>query len=119
MAADVLGACGDTLPLYSGADELTCQLRVMGASGCISVLSNVAPRSAALIAGGPLDQAAQEQLRMMPLIRLLFREVSPIPLKAALKLMGICENVLRLPLVCAGEGTVKALKEKMEELGLI
>ncbi len=119
LAADVLSACGDDLPLYSGADELTCQLRVMGASGCISVLSNVAPRSASLIAGGELSEAAREQKRMMPLIRLLFREVSPIPLKAALHMMGICENVLRLPLVRASAQTEDLLKEKLKELELI
>ena len=119
FALDLIEACGDDLPLYSGADEMTCQLRVIGGVGCISVLSNAAPESAAVIAKADLETAAREQKRMIRFVRCLFKEVNPIPIKAAMNALGLCENVLRLPLVPMGEENRALLLAEMRRVGLL
>ena len=102
-AADIRALCGDALPLYCGSDEITVPMLSIGASGVVSVLSNVVPQAVALLtrfwASGAAPMAASLQLQYQPLIRLLFRQVSPIPVKAAMAALGLCENSLRLPLV--------------------
>ena len=102
-AADIRAACGDRLPLYSGSDELNVPMLSIGAAGLVSVLGNLVPeqtvKMAAAWAAGDTNTAMVLQLTYQPLIRLLFRQVSPIPVKAALAAMGLCENSLRLPLV--------------------
>ena len=86
----------------------------MGGSGVISVLSNLLPTKtrdlidAAL--DGDFDTAADLQLRLLPLIELLFSEVNPIPVKAAMKLIGYDCGDCRLPLTAASPSTVKKLK---------
>ena len=101
-AADILALCGEKLPLYCGSDELTVPMLSIGASGVVSVLSNALPDAVISMtqawAAGNTAKAAALQLRYQPLIRLLFRQVSPIPVKAAMAAMGLCENSLRLPL---------------------
>ncbi len=119
FALDIVAACGDDMPLYSGADELTCQLRVIGGIGSISVLSNMLPQNAAIIAKSNLIEAAREQKRLIKLIRCLFREVNPIPIKAAMNAMGLCENILRLPLFPMGRDNEAVLLHEMKELKLI
>ena len=75
----------------------------MGGAGCISVLSNVIPAETVAITqrffAGDVAGAAQLQCRYMPLIRALFCESNPIPVKAAMAALGYCDNYLRLPLV--------------------
>lgn len=119
FALDLIAECGGDLPLYSGADELTCQLRVIGGAGCISVLSNAMPESAATIAKADLETAAREQTRLIRLVRCLFKEVNPIPIKAAMSFMGLCENVLRLPLVPMSRENAEILKAEMRRVGSI
>ena len=119
FALDLIAECGGDLPLYSGADELTCQLRVIGGVGCISVLSNAVPESAATIAKADLETAAREQTRLIKFVRCLFKEVNPIPIKAAMNFMGLCENVLRLPLVPMSRENAEILKAEMRRVGLI
>ena len=101
-AIDILALCGGDLPLYCGSDEITVPMLAAGASGVVSVLSNALPEVLVQLtrewAAGNVGSAAALQWRYQPLIRLLFRQVSPIPVKAALAAMGLCENSLRLPL---------------------
>ena len=101
-AIDILALCGGALPLYCGSDEITVPMLAAGASGVVSVLSNALPEALVQLtrewAAGNMGSAAALQRRYQPLIRLLFRQVSPIPVKAALAAMGLCENSLRLPL---------------------
>ena len=92
----------DTLPLYSGNDDLTLPLVAMGAAGCISVLGNVLPHSAAALCNALLqdDLPAARQLHyaMLPLMKALFCEVNPIPVKAAMSLVGFPCGSCRMPL---------------------
>lgn len=100
--ADVLHAARGALPLYCGNDDLIAPMMAAGAVGAISVVANVLPLQAAAITRAALSgctaQAADAQQALLPLIRALFVQVSPIPVKAALSMLGQCEDVLRLPL---------------------
>lgn len=94
---------GDRLDIYSGNDDQIVPILSMGGAGCISVLSNVIPAETVAITqrffAGDVAGAAQLQCRYMPLIRALFCESNPIPVKAAMAALGYCDNYLRLPLV--------------------
>jgi len=68
---------------------------------------------------GDVESAARWQLKLLPLIHALFSEVNPIPVKAALSLMGLCENRLRLPLIPLSDENTEKLKAEMRKLGLI
>ncbi len=101
-AQDLLQACGETLPLYCGNDDAITALMAMGASGAISVCSNIVPMQTRALThacmSGCFDDARNIQFALLPLIRLLFSQVNPIPAKAALSMMGLCHDALRLPL---------------------
>lgn len=88
--------------LLSGDDFTFAPLMFAGGDGVISVLSNVAPQMtvawAAAAAAGDRAAAVALQARLFPLVRYLFAEVNPVPVKAALAAMGLCANELRLPL---------------------
>lgn len=123
LASDMMRLSGDRIAFYSGADEVTVPLMALGALGVISVLSNVAPALTAELAGrmlsGQYREAAALQFNLMPLIHALFREVNPIPAKAALSMMGRCQDRLRLPLVPMGDANRALLKQELEALGLL
>ena len=119
QAADIRMLCGDFLPIYSGSDELSVQLRAVGSLGTVSVLSNLVPEAMVHITHDPLPAAAQCQIAMMRLIRLLFSEVNPIPIKAAMHAIGLCENVLRLPLVPMSAENEKLLLAEMRRLKIL
>lgn len=108
-------ACGDisqiarlaelgqgVIDIYSGNDDQIIPILSLGGIGVISVLSNVLPRETHDMVteylSGDREKALKLQLKHLPLMNALFWEVNPIPVKAALHAMGLCENVLRLPL---------------------
>lgn len=95
-------ACGDNLPIWSGNDDQITPAMSLGASGVISVLSNVVPMETQAMAlaalNGDFDTAAALQLELQPLIEALFSDVNPIPVKAAMKLVGFDCGACRLPL---------------------
>lgn len=107
--------CPDSFALWSGNDDLTAPILALGGQGVISVLSNVLPEQTQALAraalDGDFDTAADLQLRLLPLTEALFREVNPIPVKAAMKLMGYDCGTCRLPLTPASSETVAKLKE--------
>lgn len=88
--------------VYSGDDGITVPVMAMGGMGVISVVSNAAPRFTAEMTSaflsGDLKKVAKMQLDMLPLVRALFSEVNPIPVKKAMQLRGLCNGTLRLPL---------------------
>ena len=107
--------CPDGFSLWSGNDDLTAPILALGGQGVISVLSNVLPEQTQALAraalDGDFDTAADLQLRLLPLTEALFREVNPIPVKAAMKLVGYDCGTCRLPLTPASSETVAKLKE--------
>ena len=102
QAAELMRLCPNAA-VYSGNDDQTLPMMAMGAQGVISVAANVVPRQMARLTHamleGDLPAARREHTRLLPLMHELFASVSPIPLKAALAALGLCENEVRLPLV--------------------
>ena len=111
--AKIRAACPD-LQLWSGNDDQAAACMALGGDGVISVVSNVLPaETKAMIDAaldGDFDTAADLQVKLLPLIEALFREVNPIPVKAAMKLLGYDCGSCRLPLTPASSETVKRLK---------
>ena len=97
-----LSKVDNTLPLYSGNDDLTLPLMSLGAHGCISVLSNLLPHSTETLCQAILqnDLPAARSLHysLLPLMKSLFCEVNPIPVKAAMPLVGFPCGSCRMPL---------------------
>ncbi len=95
-------ACGADLPIWSGNDDQAVAAMALGAQGVISVLSNVMPYKTQAMANaalaGDFDTASELQCSMLPLIDALFSEVNPIPVKAAMAMIGFDCGGCRLPL---------------------
>ena len=123
QAIDVIRLCGDNLAVYSGEDTLTFSLMGLGGKGVISTVANVAPKEMAQLTqaclNGQWEKGRDLQLSLTPLIRSLFIETNPIPVKTAAALMGKCTSELRLPLTPMAEGNVQKLKRAMADFGLI
>ena len=113
---------GDKLDIYSGNDDQIVPILAMGGMGCISVLSNVIPAGTVAITdkffAGDVAGSAKLQCDYMPLVRSLFCERNPIPVKAAMAAMGYCENFLRLPLVPMEEDHYQTMIQRMRALGI-
>lgn len=119
---DKIRHVGGRLAIYSGNDDTVVPLMALGAEGVISVVANVLPEMVAQMAGsylaGEHATALDLQLRLMPVICALFAEVSPIPCKAAMEMMGLCGGELRLPLVPIGESSRVRLREALISVGV-
>ena len=111
------------LDLYSGNDNEIVPTMAMGGLGCISVLSNVIPKETCEIAkrffAGDIAGAAELQMRYVELINALFCEVNPIPVKAAMAALGMCEDVLRLPMTPMEPANRERLLSAMRKEGLV
>jgi 4-hydroxy-tetrahydrodipicolinate synthase len=109
--------------ILSGDDSLTLPMMSVGAVGVISVVSNMLPREltemthAAL--KGDFERAGRIHAKLFPLFKDLFCETNPIPLKAAMAMMGLCEETYRLPLVPMGDANRAQLKKTLLALGLV
>ena len=114
--------CGDELTLWSGNDDNTVPMMAMGAKGVISVAGNIVPAAVAklcaLCLSGEYAQAMALFARYNALFAALFLETNPIPVKAAMKLMGLDSGLLRLPLTEIGEEHLQALKQVMIDAGI-
>lgn len=111
----IRAVCPDHFAVWSGNDDQTAAVISLGGCGVISVLSNVLPVETQALAqaalDGDFDTAADLQIRLLPLVEALFAEVNPIPVKAAMKLIGYDCGDCRLPLTAASPATVKKLKK--------
>jgi len=123
QAIDVIRLCGDRLAVYSGEDSLIFSLMALGGKGVISTVANVAPKQTGELAEaclkGDWERGRALQFKLIPLIRSLFIETNPIPVKTALSLMGKCRGELRLPLTPMAEGNLKKLNQAMADFGLL
>ncbi len=111
------------MDIYSGNDDQIVPILSLGGIGVISVLANIAPKDVHDMVINFLDKKIEEatalQLKTMPLIKALFSEVNPIPVKAALGLMGYDVGGHRLPMTAMEENNKETLKSVMKEYGLI
>jgi 4-hydroxy-tetrahydrodipicolinate synthase len=121
--SDIRRLCGDRLTILSGDDSLVVPIMALGGKGVIATISNVMPREthelAAAALAGDFARARDIHYKMMPLIRTLFIETNPIPVKQALALMGRCANELRMPLSTMSAPAADRLRTAMKELKLI
>jgi 4-hydroxy-tetrahydrodipicolinate synthase len=121
--SDVINLCGKDFDVLSGDDIFTLPLMAIGGAGIISVISNVAPADMAglidAFVAGDMVRARALHHKMSELIETLFIEVNPIPVKAALALMGKIEYEYRLPLCKMAEANFEKLKKVMVNYGLI
>lgn len=122
-SAEIISAFGDRYALYSGNDTLTLPLLSLGGAGVISVVSNIIPREmqslCELFFAGRAKESRELHDRYFRLMKLLFTETNPSPVKYASSLLGLCENRLRLPLAPSEEHTCALLQEEMTRLGLL
>ena len=113
--AKILAGCPKDFVVWSGNDDQAAAVMALGGQGVISVLSNVMPVETQAMAqaalDGDFDTAADLQLQMIPLIELLFSEVNPIPVKAAMKLIGYDCGECRLPLTPMSRENHEKLKK--------
>lgn len=120
---DVLTGRPGDFSVLSGDDELTLPIMLGGGDGVISVVSNAAPRPLVELveaaARGDFATARERQATLLPLMRALFVESNPIPVKAAMSLLGRCQNVLRLPLVPLAESHVGAVRDALRRAGAL
>jgi 4-hydroxy-tetrahydrodipicolinate synthase len=121
--SDIINLCGSDFAVLSGDDIFTLPLLAMGGAGVISVISNVAPTDMAglvdAFASGDMARAVALHHKMNDLIDALFIEVNPVPVKAALALMGKINYEYRLPLCKMAEANLEKLKNVMVNYGLI
>lgn len=115
--------CGDELYIYSGNDEQIVPILSLGGKGVISVLSNVVPKETSNICKyyfeGKVKESAELQIKYADLIEKLFIEVNPVPVKAALSMLGFKTEKLRRPLTTMSEEHLEKLKTSLKQLGLL
>lgn len=121
--AEIAYLCGDKIDIYSGNDDQILPVLSLGGKGVISVLANVAPKKThdmvAKFLKGDIEESKKLQIEAIELISSLFCEVNPIPVKAALNLMGFNVGGYREPLVEMEESNYQRLKTAMKEYGII
>ncbi len=109
--------------LYSGNDDQVLPLLSVGGSGVISTIANIAPQQTSEMVHNYLDgnlaAAKATQLEQLPLIHAIFAEVNPVPVKAAVSLLGKCELHYRLPLGEPEQATIDTLKKEMTAYGIL
>ena len=109
--------------LLSGSDEITLPILSIGGRGVISVVANIEPkkvhRLVTTFLNGKLEEAREIQFYLYDLIKALFIETNPIPVKTALSLMGLVEEVWRLPLCPMNESNKEKLRSVLKRYGLL
>lgn len=123
QVAEIAHRTQGDLDIYSGNDDQIIPLLSLGGKGVISVLSNVAPKfthdMVASYLSGDCKKATQMQLDCFELVKALFIEVNPIPVKAALNMMGFDAGVYRAPLVEMENKNLQVLEKAMKNFGII
>ena len=115
--------CGLDFQLISGDDSLTLPVLSIGGIGIISVVANIVPRDVANLVSefekGNFKKAEELHYKLLPLIKVVFLETNPIPVKTAMGLMGLCEPDLRLPMCSMLPENLEKLKTALKEYGLL
>ena len=115
--------CGDKFDLISGDDALTLPLLAIGGTGVISVVNNIVPKDVADMVAkfkkGDLEGARKLHYKLLPLIKAVFLETNPVPVKTAMALMGMIEPGVRLPLWEMSEPNLEKLKKALKDYNLL
>ena len=120
QVAEIASLCRNKITIYSGNDDQVLPILSLGGKGVISVLSNIKPKFVHYMCynffDGHMDEALKMQLDAIPLIKLLFSEVNPIPIKAALNMRGYNFGIPRLPLIEMSDSGKEKLKNLIDKL---
>ena len=123
QVSEIINGADENFAVMSGDDSLTLSMMAVGARGVISVASNVAPAETAqlceLFLKGEVVGAAAIHHNLFPLVKALFLETNPIPVKYAVSLLGFCRPELRLPLTPLSEARRAPLKAAMIKAGIL
>jgi len=123
QVAEIIAGAPRSFRVYSGDDSATLPLMSLGAWGVVSVVAHVAGREIREMieqfAAGETAAAAELHARLLPLFQACFCTTSPIPIKAALELLGLPAGPLRLPLIRADERVTATVRAAMQELGIL
>ena len=115
--------CGPNFDLISGDDSLTLPILSIGGTGIISVVANIVPRDVAGLVNefekGNIQKAQEIHFKLLPLIKAVFLETNPIPIKTAMGLLGMCEPDLRLPMCTMSQENLEKLKKALRDYGLL
>jgi len=115
--------CGKNFDLISGDDSLTLPILSIGGTGIISVVANIVPGDVANLVSefekGNLKKAQELHYKLSPLIKAMFIETNPIPVKTAMGLLGMCEPDLRLPMCAMSPENLEKLKKALKDYGLL
>ena len=115
--------CPEEFDLISGDDGLTLPVLSIGGTGVISVVANIVPQDVAdlvsAFAKGDLKKAKELHYKLLPLIKAVFLETNPIPIKAAMGLLGMCDASLRLPMCGMSDDNLTKLKMALKDYGLL
>lgn len=119
----VKAVCPKDFDLLSGDDALTLPVLSIGGMGVISVVANIVPKEAAQLVTefekGNISKAQQIHYKLLPLIKAMFIETNPIPVKTAMGLLGMCEPDLRLPMCAMSSENLEKLKKALKDYGLL
>ena len=123
QASRIIHLCGEEFTVLSGDDAVNYPLLAVGAKGFITVTANIAPGDVAELynsfARGDVEEARRLHYRLLPLNSVLFVESNPIPVKAALALMGKIEPEIRAPLYPLSGGNLEKLEAELGAYGLL
>ncbi|MBI3549023.1 MAG: 4-hydroxy-tetrahydrodipicolinate synthase [Elusimicrobia bacterium] len=123
QVSEILTLCPAGFTVLSGDDSLTLPMLSVGARGVISVVANLIPKDTARLCSsylrGDTEKARKLHLEMFPLVKSLFIETNPIPLKAAAAMMGLCAEEIRLPLTPISAESRTKLRAALKSYGLL
>jgi 4-hydroxy-tetrahydrodipicolinate synthase len=115
--------CGANFDLISGDDSLTLPLLSIGGAGIISVVANIVPKDVSDLVSeyerGNTKKAREIHYKLLPLIKAVFLETNPIPVKTAMGLLGMCAPDLRLPMCAMSAENLEKLKKALKDYGLM
>ncbi|MFA4984081.1 MAG: 4-hydroxy-tetrahydrodipicolinate synthase [Candidatus Omnitrophota bacterium] len=121
--ARIKALCPDGFDLISGDDSLTLPVLSLGGTGVISVVANIVPREVADMIGffqqADIEKARSLYYRLLPLVKSMFIETNPIPVKAAMGILGMCEPEVRLPLYAMSDENRSKLQDSLRLYGLL
>lgn len=115
--------CPKDFELLSGDDSLTLPVLSIGGTGIVSVVSNIVPKDVAEMVSefekGNIKRAREIHYKLLPLIKAVFLETNPIPVKTAMGILGMCEPDLRLPMCPMSAENLEKLKKALRDYGLL
>lgn len=123
QSGEVAYLCGDNINLYSGEDGMVLPLLAFGGIGVISVIANIVPAKShdmvMAFLNGDIAGATKIQVELVPIIKAMFCDVNPIPVKAAMNMMGLAVGNCRMPLCEPSTAALALIRKTLEQYGLL